>query len=221
VRIRQALSMAIDRQTIVDRVLNGLGAPATDVIAPFVTGSRDDACQYCEYNPEEAKRLFDEAGGLPTTRCTCGSTTTAVTRRSCRPSPRAEERPGRRLRARVAAVHAVLGDARPGWLRRSVPARVAPDYPSPENYLDPIYGEGSSNYGQWSGPAHDEFLQLVAEADSAPSIEEGIPTYQEAADVVLEELPVIPYVLRETSIVYADNLDNVSTTRCGRSCSAR
>jgi ABC-type oligopeptide transport system substrate-binding subunit len=210
VRIRQALSMAIDRQTIVDRVLNGLAAPATDVIAPFVTGSRDDACQYCEYDPEEAKRLFDEAGGLPDNTVHLWFNNDGGHEAI--------------MQAVAEGWKNVLGvdyelESQPftPYLETldqagfDGPYRLAwiPDYPSPENYLDPIYGEGSSNYGQWSGPAHDEFLKLVAEADSAPSIEEGIPTYQEAADVVLEELPVIPFYFGRTSIAYAENLDNV------------
>ena len=47
------------------RSSTGAYTPATDVIAPFVPGSRDDACEFCVYDPEEAKRLYDEAGGLP------------------------------------------------------------------------------------------------------------------------------------------------------------
>ncbi|MEJ7744487.1 MAG: ABC transporter substrate-binding protein [Nocardioidaceae bacterium] len=65
VRIRQALSLAIDRETIDEKVYAGTRTPATDVIAPFVPGSRTDACEYCRYDPEEAKRLYDEAGGIP------------------------------------------------------------------------------------------------------------------------------------------------------------
>jgi ABC-type oligopeptide transport system substrate-binding subunit len=211
VRIRQALSLAIDRETIIDRVLNGLGTPATDVLPPFITGSRDDACEYCEYNPEEAKRLFDEAGGLPDNTVTIWFNNDT----GAEPYMQAvaegwkndlgveyefESQPFTPY-LETLEQGGYDGPFRLGWL---------PDYPSPENYLDPVYGEGSTNYMQWSGPAHDEFLQLIAEADSAPSIEEGIPTYQEAADIVLEELPVIPTYFGKTAIVYADNLDNVS-----------
>ena len=202
VRIRQALSMAIDRETIIDRVLNGLYTPASDVIAPFVTGSRDDACEYCEYNPEEAKALFDEAGGIE------GNTihiwfnndgghedwVQAVAEGWKNDLGLDYELESQPFTPYLATLDEgkVDGPYRLGWL---------PDYPSPENYLDPLYGEGSSNYGQWSGPAHDEFIKTVAEADAAPSIEEGIPTYQEAADIILEELPVIPLWFGKTSII--------------------
>ncbi len=198
VRIRQALSMAIDRETIIDRVLNGLYTPATDVIAPFVTGSRDDACQYCEYDPEEAKKLFDEAGGIE------GNTVhiwfnndgghedwvQAIAegwKNDLGLDYELESQPFTPY-LKTLDEGKVDGPYRLGWL---------PDYPSPENYLDPLYGEGSSNYGQWAGPAHDEFIKTVAEADAAPSIEEGIPTYQEAADIILDEHAGHPAVVRK------------------------
>ena len=64
VRVRQALSLAIDRETIIDRVLNGDYEPATDVLPSFIPGARDDACDYCEYDPERAKQLLEDAGGI-------------------------------------------------------------------------------------------------------------------------------------------------------------
>ena len=58
----ETLVTAIDREAIIARVLDNRYEAATDVIAPFVPGSRDDACETCVYDPEEAKRLYDEAG---------------------------------------------------------------------------------------------------------------------------------------------------------------
>jgi ABC-type oligopeptide transport system substrate-binding subunit len=211
IRIRQALSLAIDRETIADKVFNGLLQPAGDVIAPFVPGSRTDACEYCRYDPDEAKRLYEEAGGLP------GDTVTvwfnndggheqyiqAVAngwRNVLGLDFKVESQPFTPYLATLDKGE-FNGPYRLGWI---------PDYPSPENYLDPIYGEGSSNYGKWSGPAHEEFIDLVAKGDAAPTVDEGLPTYQAAADVVLEELPVIPMFFGKTSIVYSENLDNVN-----------
>ncbi len=210
IRIRQALSLAIDRQTIIDRVLNGLYSPAGDVIAPFVPGSRTDACQYCKYDPEEAKRLYDEAGGIPGDTVNIWFNNDGGHEQWVQAMANGwrtdlgldYEFKSQPFTPYLAALGEGKADGpyRLGWL---------PDYPSPENYLDPIYGEGSSNYGQWSGPAHEEFLDLVAEGDAAASVEEGIGSYQAAADVVLEELPVIPLWFGQTFIVYSENVDNV------------
>lgn len=61
VRVRQALSLAIDRQTIVDTVFSGAGVPASGFLNPGVPGF-DDAADVFEYDPEKAKQLLAEAG---------------------------------------------------------------------------------------------------------------------------------------------------------------
>ena len=61
-RVRQALSMAIDRKAITDAIFNGTREPAYSVISPVVDGARDDACEYCKLNVDEANKLLDEAG---------------------------------------------------------------------------------------------------------------------------------------------------------------
>ena len=63
-RLRQALSLAIDRETIAKAIWRDTMAPADDYVNPKVDGYRQGACKYCTFNPEEAKKLFDEAGGV-------------------------------------------------------------------------------------------------------------------------------------------------------------
>lgn len=72
VRVRRAFSMAIDRQTLVDSVLNGLAVPATrGVVAPGFENYPYDQVPATVFDPEGAKALLAEAGypggkGLPT-----------------------------------------------------------------------------------------------------------------------------------------------------------
>ena len=61
VRVRQAISMAIDKSQIIDGIYEGTGVPATGPIAPHVWGF-DESVQPLEYNVEEAKALLAEAG---------------------------------------------------------------------------------------------------------------------------------------------------------------
>lgn len=58
--VRQALSMAIDRQLLVDAINGGSGEVANAIIAPGVFGYYDVG--ELEYNPEKAKELLAEAG---------------------------------------------------------------------------------------------------------------------------------------------------------------
>lgn len=58
--VREALTMAIDRQTIIDTINAGSGQPADAIIAPAVFGYYSTGVP--EYNPEKAKELLAEAG---------------------------------------------------------------------------------------------------------------------------------------------------------------
>jgi peptide/nickel transport system substrate-binding protein len=61
VRVRQALSKAVNRQAIADRVMEGLALPASNVVSPSVLG-HDPAVKPEPYDPEGAKKLLAEAG---------------------------------------------------------------------------------------------------------------------------------------------------------------
>jgi peptide/nickel transport system substrate-binding protein len=60
-RVRQALSIAINRQAIVDRVMQGAGTPAGQMMPPGANGFVADL-PVPAYDPEKAKKLLAEAG---------------------------------------------------------------------------------------------------------------------------------------------------------------
>jgi peptide/nickel transport system substrate-binding protein len=84
VRVRQAMSLAIDRQAIIDSVFEGVGAMNPAVAAALREWSipmdkLGEGAKYFKYDPGEAKRLLAAAGypnGFPATMCftTYGST---------------------------------------------------------------------------------------------------------------------------------------------------
>ncbi|MFD2654617.1 glutathione ABC transporter substrate-binding protein [Gracilibacillus thailandensis] len=61
VRVRQALSMAVDKDQIINGVMNGVGIPAIGALAPPVFGY-DDSIEGLPYDVEKAKELLAEAG---------------------------------------------------------------------------------------------------------------------------------------------------------------
>jgi peptide/nickel transport system substrate-binding protein/oligopeptide transport system substrate-binding protein len=69
VKLRRALNFAIDREGIINAVLEGDGVPAKGVLPPGMAEYNDDLKGY-DYNPEKAISLLSEAGfpegkGLP------------------------------------------------------------------------------------------------------------------------------------------------------------
>jgi peptide/nickel transport system substrate-binding protein len=59
--VRKALSLAIDKQAIVDSLYGGLGIVATQYVPPSLWGHNPDIEDY-GYDPDEARRLLQEAG---------------------------------------------------------------------------------------------------------------------------------------------------------------
>ena len=61
INVRRAIDHAIDRETMVEIVLEGLGKPANQLMPPGFFGSSEDI-PMPEYNPTKAKSLLAEAG---------------------------------------------------------------------------------------------------------------------------------------------------------------
>jgi ABC-type transport system substrate-binding protein len=212
-RVRQAFSMAIDRDSIVEAIFNGTRKPARSAISPVVDGHREDACKYCEYKPDEAKKLLEE---------TDFDTSKPVDLWFNAGAGHDEwvQAVGNNLRDNLGitfklqgglmfAEYLPKGDAkgftgpfRLGW---------AMDYPSPQNYLEPLYSTKSlppngSNASFYSNP---EFDKLVAEGNKAENNEEAIEKYQAAEDVLLEDMPIAPMFFSRGNYVHSEKISNV------------
>ena len=61
VKVRQALNMAVNKQAIIDVVFQGAGRIAKNPIPPTIW-SYNDAVEDYPYDPEQAKKLLEEAG---------------------------------------------------------------------------------------------------------------------------------------------------------------
>jgi peptide/nickel transport system substrate-binding protein len=60
-RVRRALSLAIDREAIRDRIMGGASEPTRNIVPPGFFGYVDEL-QADPYDPDEARRLLEEAG---------------------------------------------------------------------------------------------------------------------------------------------------------------
>ncbi|WP_411703911.1 dipeptide ABC transporter periplasmic-binding protein DppA [Edaphovirga cremea] len=61
VKVRQALTYAVNKAAIIEAVYQGAGQPAKNLIPPTMWGYNDEIKDY-DYNPEKAKELLKEAG---------------------------------------------------------------------------------------------------------------------------------------------------------------
>ncbi len=209
-KVRQGLSMAIDRDTITKTVLNGSRQPADSFVAPGAVGYKAGACgDFCKYDPTKAKELIAAGGGVPNNKitilynadgghkewvdATCNSIRQA-TGIECVGDPKPDFKTARK----VISSHQVPSMMRSAWQQ---------DYPLNVSFLRDIYETGAdSNDSLYSSP---EFDKLAKAADAATSVDETANLYQQAEAQLFKDMPAIPLWFYKTNAGWSNNVTNV------------
>ncbi|NHA66892.1 peptide ABC transporter substrate-binding protein [Phycicoccus flavus] len=215
-KIRQAISMAVDRDTIITQIFNNTKVAATGWVSPVVDGYKADQCgEYCTYDPAKAKALLDEAGGFKGKQITLSYNADGGhkewTEATCNSIKQAL---GVDCVAKgvvdFATFRAQIGEGkmqgifRTGWQM---------DYPSIENFLAPLYTTGaSSNDGKYSNP---EFDKLIKDAAAATDEAEANSLYQQAEALLANDMPAVPLWYNKTVMGWSNKVDNVKITAFG------
>lgn len=205
--VRRAMSMAIDRDEINESLFDGSQTPASGVLPPILPQGREGACESCEFDPEAAADLYEEAGG-PSTLTVYTDTGTghdeyveAIANMWQQHLP-IEDISFESLEfAQYLDLHeseGVTGPYRLGWLLA---------YPSPQYAMEPLYTTGApSNYAGYSSEEFDDAIQEANFAD----MEDSDELYQAAEDILLEDMPVIPLWFQDYFIVHSDRVQEVT-----------
>ena len=209
-KVRQAISMAINREQITETIFEGTRTPATDFSSPVVQGYSEEVCgAVCTYDPEAAKAMLDEAGGLPGNKLTIGYNADgghqgwvdAVCndiKNNLGIDCTGNSYPDFKSLRDPVTKKQMDSAFRTGWQM---------DYPALSNFLGPLYGTGAgSNDSVYENP---EFDELLKKGDSAASPEEGIEFYQQAEELLVRDLPAIPLWYSNATGGYATTVDNV------------
>jgi ABC-type oligopeptide transport system substrate-binding subunit len=214
---RQALSMAIDRELIIEKIFNGSGEAAHSVV-PSNLGGRSTVCPSWEYNPEKAKELWDAAGpldGFDIWFNQGGGHENWVEAVVNMWQNTLGLDPGNvQFQTALFADYLDVADAgeftgpfRLGW---------GQDYPSPLNFLEPLYAsymtaaDGGSNASEYNNPAFDEQLRLGKEAVAASgNLQDAVPFYEAAEDILCDDAQTMPIRFGLNQFVYNEGIDNV------------
>lgn len=193
VKVRQAFSMAFDRQKYIDVVLSGRALPAAGLYPPALPGY-DVNLKGLPFDPAKARQLLAESkyggpGGLPAITYTTGGF-------------------GSYIDAGVAALaqmwHQYLGvdihveNIEPNYYYDAVYSGRhgqlqdygwCADYPDPENFADVLFHSGAEqNLGHYSNPELDRLLESArVESD----VTRRIAMYQQAEQTIVNDAPVL------------------------------
>ncbi|WP_042543106.1 peptide ABC transporter substrate-binding protein [Leucobacter komagatae] len=210
---RQALSMAVDREEIIDVIFEGTNLPAKDFTSPIVDGYTEDlkGADKLEFNPEEAQKLWAEADAISPYEGTLEVATNSDGPHQVWIEAVANQW-ANTLGVTAApklypTFQAFLDDRESDTVGGPFRAGWQADYPGAYNYLQPLYYTGaSSNHGYYSNAEFDKLLdEAVQEADHDKSIEK----LHAAQEILLDEMPSIPLWYQGTTGGFGENVENV------------
>lgn len=211
-QLRQAISMAVDREAIINNVYNGLVQPATGFIPEGVPGKVDDQCgELCTFSPERAKQQFDASGFTGPIElisnvdsainrewmqaaCVSISNTLGV---PCNfvPVPTFSEFLDQRRAENLTGIF------RSGWVAST---------PTMDYVLRPQYTTGAANNN--SGYTNPRFDALVNQGSTAATAEEAYALWAEAERVLIQDMPAVAINDQSAQFGWSPRLQNVELT---------
>lgn len=210
---RAAISMSINRAEITEVIFDGTRTPASDFTSPVIDGWTDSlkGAEVLEYNPEKAKELWAEADAISPWEGTFEIAYNADGGHQAW------------VDAVVNSVKNTLGidaaghpyptfaEARTEITNRAIqtPFRTGwqADYPGLFNFLGPLYGTNAgSNDGDYSSA---EFDKLIKDGSQENDIEKANKLFQEAQEILLQDLPATPLWYSNVTGGYGETVENV------------
>jgi oligopeptide transport system substrate-binding protein len=213
--LRQAISLAINRQAICDTVMEGTRIPSDNFIPPGIVGYEEGAWQYSKYDPEAAKAALAKAGypngeGLPemTLSCNSGGSHEAIMA-LIQADLKAVGINVKTDLTEWAAYLPKLQDhqyqiGRMGWIA---------DYPIIDNFLFPMfYSTSSNNYSGYNDPAIDK---AMTDARQITDGDARVKAWQEINRTIGDFVPAVPIMAYRHSRVTSDRVYNLIDSPMG------
>jgi len=209
VELRRAVSMAIDREAITTAIYQGAYTPAESIIPPVVPGFRENVCDVCTHDPEQAAQLW-EANDGPSDIVLWFNNDGGHEEWMEAVSNQLRQTLGVKTKFESMAFeeyltlqdqHELTGPGRGAWVF---------DYPSPQNYLEPIFGcDGSSQEMGYEDHGCEEAQEAIDAGNAEPELDAAIEHYHRAEELILEDLPATPLWFGVTQSGYGEGVDNV------------
>jgi oligopeptide transport system substrate-binding protein len=192
-KVRQAFTMAFDRQKYLDVVYQGVGLPALGLYPPALPGFNPDL-KGLPYDPAQARQLLAEskyggAAGLPPIVFTDSGIGNDAGPGAAAMAQMWEQNLGVTITIEnldpnnysdllYSGQHGQLFDY--GWCA---------DYPDPENFADALFNTGAQqNLGHYSNPALDAILN---QARTEQDVTKRIQLYQQAEEIIVQDAPAL------------------------------
>lgn len=204
-KIRQAISLAIDRDTFVKGILKNGSIPAGGLVPPFIKASGvDDNKKYRDlvkmepqYDPNKAKQLWEEGlkelglDQAPTIELLGDDTSAAK---------QSLQFVQEQLRVNLGANVQITSVPFKERLERGKSQRFdllmsgwGPDYNDPMTFLDLFTTNNGFNRGKYSNPEYD---QLIQKSNANPDFKERFEDLAKAEEILINDAAIVPLYYR-------------------------
>jgi oligopeptide transport system substrate-binding protein len=193
-KVRQAFTMAFDRQKYIDVVMQHAALPAEGLYPPGLPGFTADL-RGLPYDPERARRLLGESryggpgGGLPPIVYTSSGNGGDVGSAVAAMAQMWQQTLGVTVTVENLEPNEYLDEITAGHHGQIFGGGWCADYPDPENFADTLFHTGAQqNRGNYSNRQLDGLLeQARIEQNTARRIQ----LYQQAEQLIVDDAPVL------------------------------
>jgi oligopeptide transport system substrate-binding protein len=192
-KVRQAFSMAFDRQKYIDVVLQGIDLPASGLFPPGLPGYNPDL-QGLPYDPEQARQLLSESKyggsqGLPPIVYTSGGLGSDIGSDVSAVAQMWQQTLGVTIQVENLEPDRFMDELHAGRHGQLFGSGWCADYPDPENFADALFHTGAQqNLGNYTNPQVDALLE---QARIEQDVAKRIQLYQQVEQMIVADAPVI------------------------------
>jgi oligopeptide transport system substrate-binding protein len=192
-KVRQAFTMAFDRQRYIDVVLHGHALPAIGPYPPGLPGF-NTALSGLAFDPSRARQLLTEskyrgASGLPAIVYTDSGFGSSVNPDVAAMAQMWKQYLGVTITIENIEPDFFLDRIYSGHHGQLFGGGWCADYPDPENFADILFHTGSEqNNGGYSNPQLDKLLEA---ARLEQDVHKRIQMYQQAEQIIVNDAPVL------------------------------
>jgi len=192
-RVRQAFTLAIDRQKYVDVVLNGVGIPAKGLYPPALPGYSLDL-KGLPYDPAQARQLLAQSKyggpqGLPAIVYTDAGVGNVANSSVAALAQMWQQNLGVTIHIENLDYTKFYDLLYSGHHGQMFAGGWCADYPDPENFADVLFHTGAQqNTGNYGNPALDTLLDR---ARGEMDVAKRIGLYQQAEQMLVQDAPAL------------------------------
>lgn len=225
VRVRQAFAKAVDKDTLINKVLEGAVVRADTIIPPGMPGYNASAAKIQEFNAADAKKLLADAGfpdgkDFPKVALSINNQDPNYAKIGAALQQMWKENLGVNIDINTEELAKFNDDLTATANKPDDPAALSfyisvwgADYPDPQNFVSQQLRTGvGNNNGHYSNA---QFDKLVDQADVEPDQSKRLPLYQQAEQIALTEVGWLPLYYGKANILLRSTVHGLVITPQG------